>query len=232
MLADFFESHRQMSSQHLEYVPTARVVLAKALDERDTGGFTIGVQGVTSDHEDYVKFGTAIGHLIGPTNHDAMSRTFYARFVVRATDAGDSYRRQAYRRFTLHTDGTFVDEATDWLLMMKFSELHARGGESRLLHLDDWESLKRFSEHPPGAYPFTYRSPASKKRRAVRCTANIFQDQRARVHRLYGVAIARRELIAECIQGPVVHLAWKVSNWVSKRWPSLLEWIWSPMLKR
>ncbi|MCG5076288.1 glutarate dioxygenase GlaH [Paraburkholderia tagetis] len=185
VLADFFESHRQMSSQHLEYVPTARFVLAKALDERlgagfrqtlrailherDNGGFTIGVQGVTSDPEDYVKFGTAIGHLIGPANHDAMSGTFYARFVVKSTDASDSYLRQAYRLFTLHTDGTFVDEATDWLLMMKFSEHHARGGESRLLHLDDWADLKRFSEHPLGAYPFTYRSPASKN--VAQCVA-------------------------------------------------------------
>jgi hypothetical protein len=31
---DFIESQRQMSSQHLEYVPTARFVLAKALDDR------------------------------------------------------------------------------------------------------------------------------------------------------------------------------------------------------
>lgn len=77
-------------------------------------------------------------------------------------DAGDSCLHQAYRLFTLHTGGTFVDEAMDWLLMMKFSERHAIGGESRLLHLDDWSDLKRFSEHPLGAYPFTYRSPPSK----------------------------------------------------------------------
>lgn len=178
VLVDFIESHRQMSSQHLEYVPTARFVLAKALDDRlgagfrqtlrailhdrESGGFTIGVQGVTTEPEDYVKFGTAVAHLIGPANHDSMSGTFYARFVVKDTDASDSYLRQAYRLFTLHTDGTFVDEATDWLLMMKFSERHASGGESRLLHLDDWTDLKRFSEHPLGAYPFTYRSPPSK----------------------------------------------------------------------
>ena len=41
----------------------------------------------------------------------------------------------------LHTDGTFVDEPTDWLLMMKMIEQNARGGESRLLHLDDWKEL-------------------------------------------------------------------------------------------
>ncbi len=177
-LADFFESQRHVDSQNLEYVPTARFILAKALvdrfgvqfqktlrailHDRDSGGFTVGVQGATHDHDDYVKFGTAVGHLVGPSNHDAMSGTFYARFLVKDTDASDSYLRQAYRLFTLHTDGTFVDEATDWLLMMKFSERNATGGESRLLHLDDWQDRKRFSEHPLGSYAFTYRSPPSK----------------------------------------------------------------------
>lgn len=85
-----------------------------------------------------MRFGTAIGHILGPGNHDSMSGTYYARFVVKHTDASDSYLRQAYRLFTMHTDGTFVTEATDWLLMMKFAEKNAVGGESRFLRLDDW----------------------------------------------------------------------------------------------
>jgi protein CsiD len=62
----------------------------------------------------------------------------------------------------LHTDGTFVDEPTDWLLMMKFEERNAKGGESRLLHLDDWEEFTQFAEHPLAGYRFTYKSPPSK----------------------------------------------------------------------
>ncbi|WP_220271962.1 glutarate dioxygenase GlaH [Crenobacter cavernae] len=177
-LEAFFSRFAQFNSQHLEYVPYARFTLAQGLAElvgdgflaalsaivhdRDSGGFTVGVEGVTNDPQDYVKFGTAIGHLIGPGNFDAMSGTYYARFVVKDSDASDSYLRQAYRLFTLHTDGTFVDEATDWLLMMKFEERSAAGGESRLLHLDDWEDLETFAEHPLAAYAFTYTSPPSK----------------------------------------------------------------------
>lgn len=112
--------------------------------------------------QDYVKFGTAVSHLIGPGNYDSMSGTYYARFLVKDTDSSDSYLRQAYRLFTLHTDGTFVDEATDWLLMMKFAEQNAVGGESRVLHLDDWEELERFANDPLGSYEFTYKSPPSK----------------------------------------------------------------------
>lgn len=178
LLQTFFSSFRDVGTQALEYVPYKRFTLAARLEElfgaslgqairhilhdRQSGGFTIGVQGQTVDPEDYVKFGTAVSHLVGTPNFDAMTGTYYARFTVKDTDNSDSYLRQAYRLFTLHTDGTFVEEATDWLLMMKFEERNAVGGESRILHLDDWEELEKFSSHPLGSYPFTYKSPPSK----------------------------------------------------------------------
>ncbi|KAJ3472537.1 hypothetical protein NLI96_g13322 [Meripilus lineatus] len=62
----------------------------------------------------------------------------------------------------MHTDGTFVSEATDWLLMMKFAEHCATGGESRLLHLDDWEEIEPFINHKLATRPFLYRAPGSK----------------------------------------------------------------------
>jgi protein CsiD len=46
--------------------------------------------------------------------------------------------------------------------MMKFSEANAVGGESRFLHLDDWEECGRFLEDPLGAKPFQYNAPGSK----------------------------------------------------------------------
>jgi protein CsiD len=178
VLERFFAETKSVNSQNLEYVPYMRFVVAGKLEQllgeefrntvrgilrdRSSGGLTVSVQGVTDDADDYVKFGTALGHLVGPANHDSMSGTYYARFLVKDTDTSDSYLRQAYRLFTLHTDGTFVDEPTDWLLMMKFSEHNAVGGESRLLHLDDWEQLEEFSTHPLASYKFTYKSPPSK----------------------------------------------------------------------
>jgi protein CsiD len=46
--------------------------------------------------------------------------------------------------------------------MMKMVEENARGGESRLLHLDDWKGLDRFSNHPLASHKFTYKAPSSK----------------------------------------------------------------------
>lgn len=177
-LASFFSAVRSIDVQRLQYVPYMRFVLAQKLEaalagrflddvraivrDRQSGGFTIGVTGCTTDPGDYVKFATAVSYLIGPSNFDGMSGTYYARFQVKHTDESDSYLRQAYRTMTLHTDGTYVDEQTDWLLMMKFAEEHATGGETRVLHLDDWDALRTFSEHPLATHIFTYKSPPSK----------------------------------------------------------------------
>ena len=82
---------------------------------------------------------TAIAHLIGIPNHDSMAGKYYARFHVKHDDSSDSYLRKAYRNMDLHTDGTYVKEVTDWLVMTKLEEQNVQGGETAMLHLDDWE---------------------------------------------------------------------------------------------
>ncbi|QHT47735.1 glutarate dioxygenase GlaH [Halobacillus sp. ACCC02827] len=178
VVTQFLNEVQDISVEQLEYIPYQRLIVADALmqlldedfqtlvctmlHDRNSGGFTIGLQGRTSSTEDYVKFSTALSHLAGVPNFDAMSKKYYARFSVKHTDDSDSYLRQAYRRFTLHTDGTYVDEPTDWLLMMKMEEENAVGGSSRLLHLDDWEDFDYFYNQPLGKHPFVYKAPASK----------------------------------------------------------------------
>jgi glutarate dioxygenase len=178
LLAAFFAEARDVDVQDLQFVPFMRFILAGRLGrligdgfrqeirnilvDRNHGGFTLGVQEITTTDEDYVKLATAVSHLVGPANFDAMSRSYFARFVVKHTDDSDSYLRQAYRTVTLHTDGTYVDEPTDWLLMMKIGERHAEGGESRLLHLDDWKDLAHFSHHALATHRFTFKAAASK----------------------------------------------------------------------
>lgn len=181
-LKQFFEEIEGISIERIEYVPFERYYLAKTLKEilgesfqktirqilndRKCGGFTIGVQGQTEKTDDFVRFGTAITHLVGAPNFDAMTNKFYARFEVKHTDNSDTYLRQPYRTLELHTDGTFVNEPTDWLIMMKFIEKNAVGGESRLLHLDDWKELTKFEKHPLASHEFRF-SYADRKSKNV-----------------------------------------------------------------
>jgi len=164
----------------LEYKPFTRFTIAKSLNDiasgklgnfinsilrnRDTGCFIIGPKNLSSkiNQNFLVKLSTAITHLIGNPNHDSMAGKYYARFHVKHEDNSDSYLRKAYINMDLHTDGTYVKEKTDWLLMSKLEEENVQGGETSLLHLDDWEHLNELFKDEVGKQNFIWGSPKSK----------------------------------------------------------------------
>jgi protein CsiD len=164
----------------LELKPFTRFTLAKSLDDltdnklselmnsiirdRSTGCFIIGPKDISSkiNKTFLVKLSTAIAYLIGIPNHDAMAGKYYARFHVKHEDSSDSYLRKAYRNMDLHTDGTYVKEVTDWLIMTKIDEQNAEGGETAMLHLDDWEHCNDLYNDPVGKQNFVWGSPKSK----------------------------------------------------------------------
>ncbi len=164
----------------LELKPFTRFTLAKSLDDltnnqlselmnsiirdRSTGCFIIGPKNISAKINDtfLVKLSTAIAHLIGVPNHDAMAGKYYARFHVKHEDSSDSYLRKAYRNMDLHTDGTYVKDITDWLIMTKIDEQNVEGGETAMLHLDDWEHCEDLFNDPVGKQNFVWGSPKSK----------------------------------------------------------------------
>ena len=172
-----FQKH---SITSLEYKPFSRFTLAKSLDEvfenklgkalvkilndRETGTIIIEpeVSNKKFDKDFLVKLSTGFAYLVGNPNFDSMTDKYYARFYVKHQDASDSYLRKAYTNLDLHTDGTYVKEKTDWLIMTKMEEQGVSGGESVILHLDDWEHLEELSNDPVGQKNFTWGSPKSK----------------------------------------------------------------------
>ena len=164
----------------LEYKPFSRFSLAKSLDEvfekklskklveilnnRETGTVIVEpeVSNKRFDKEFLVKLSTGLSYLIGNPNFDSMSGKYYARLTVKHEDNSDSYLRKAYTNLDLHTDGTYVKEKTDWLIMTKMEEQGVSGGESVILHLDDWEHLEEMSKDPTGQEDFAWGSPKSK----------------------------------------------------------------------
>ena len=164
----------------LEYKPFTRFTIAKSLDDlsdnklskflnkiirdRNTGCFIIKPKNLISKINDtfLVKLSTAVSHLIGKPNHDAMAGKYYARFHVKHEDKSDSYLRKAYTNMDLHTDGTYVKEKTDWVLMSKLEEKNVKGGETAMLHLDDWEHCNELFNDPVSKENFIWGSPKSK----------------------------------------------------------------------
>ena len=172
-----FKKHSILS---LEYKPFSRFSLAKSLDEvfqnklsktlndilndRDTGTAIVepDISNKKFDKDFLVKLSTGLAYLVGNPNFDSMTGKYYARFYVKHQDSSDSYLRKAYTNLDLHTDGTYVKEKTDWLIMTKMEEQNVSGGESVILHLDDWEHLEDLSSDPVGQEDFIWGSPKSK----------------------------------------------------------------------
>ena len=164
----------------IEYKPFTRFTIAKSLDDltqnqfslminkilkdRNFGCFIVSPQKQSSNIDDVflLKLSTAIAYLIGNPNHDAMAGKYYASFYVKHEDKSDSYLRKAYTNMDLHTDGTYVKEVTDWLLMTKLEEKNVEGGETALLHLDDWEYCEELFKDPVAKQNFIWGSPKSK----------------------------------------------------------------------
>ena len=189
--------------QAIEYKPFLRFAIADLLDEicyrqlasslneilkdRNHGAFVLSYEGAEGGDSDfYVLLSTAVSHLIGLANFDSMHGKFYARFVVENTEESDSYLRQAYHRLELHNDGTYVDERTDFVLMMKMDEQHMQGGETLLLHIDDWQGLDKFYHHELGKQPITWGSPKSKNV-TTKVSHPVFfeEDENGKPHMLF-----------------------------------------------
>ena len=172
-----FKKHTILS---LEYKPFSRFSLAKSLDEvfenklsetliktlndRKTGTVIVEpeIKNKKFDKDFLVKLSTGLAYLVGNPNFDSMTDKYYARFHVKHQDSSDSYLRKAYTNLHLHTDATYVNEKTDWLIMTKMEEQNVSGGESVILHLDDWEHLDELSNNPVGQQNFIWGSPKSK----------------------------------------------------------------------
>ena len=165
---------------NLEHKPFTRFTVSKSLEDlsnnklssflrsvlkdRNTGCVLIEPEQKISkiDQNFLIKLSTAITHLVGIPNHDSMSGKYYAQFNIKHEDDSDSYLRKAYINMDLHTDGTYVNESTDWILMTKIKEVNVKGGQTVLLHLDDWEHLDELSKNPIGKEDFIWGSPKSK----------------------------------------------------------------------
>jgi protein CsiD len=186
-ISAFQAETQQWGVQALEYKPFLRFAIANQLNQccggqlqdqlqniihdRASGAFLLqfespkqgAVTEQDSDTDFYVKLSTAVSHLIGLSNFDSMGGKYYARVTVKNDDSSDSYLRQAHRRMELHNDGTYVNERTDYVLMMKMAEKNMEGGNSLILHLEDWQDLNTFVNDPVSQQDIEWSAPPSKQ---------------------------------------------------------------------
>lgn len=141
-----------------------QTLLQSTLTNRNQGALLITPEGINDvcQGDDMVKIATAFVHLVGRSNFDDMTGKFYARWAVVNTDNSDSYLRQPQKPLELHNDGTYVNQVTDYVLMYKIDEQNMQGGDSQLLHLDDWEDLDKYFNHHLAKRVMKWSAPPSK----------------------------------------------------------------------
>ncbi|MGX4667942.1 glutarate dioxygenase GlaH [Cerasibacillus sp. JNUCC 74] len=191
ILEKFFKEVEKIDLQRLKYVEFERFYLANKLDklvgdnfssvitgilkDREHGGFSLNGNSKLSNKTNFIKLSTAITHCVGKSMFDAMTGNYYAEFAVKHTDESDTYLRSAYKSLHLHSDGAYEAEIVDWLLMMKLDEQNAVAGNSKLLHIDDWEEQKKYSKNPIGQEKVKRQGAKSKNVEAPQYRPTFFE---------------------------------------------------------
>lgn len=173
-LENFVELTATLNIQDIEYIPFLRYhlsdclikalkekqfqfMLTNILTDREQGAIIISVPNEKfAQDECGLKLSTALAYLIGHANIDVLSGKYFAKFIL--TDAKDAPSKlfSPYTNFTMHTDGAFFNEPTDWVMLTKLAEINSTGGESRLLHLEDWEDFGKYYNHKFSTHPFLF----------------------------------------------------------------------------
>jgi protein CsiD len=150
-----------ISIRDLEHIPYFRFLIAREfesmfqikdilleiLNDYNTGALLLNLNNDLNE-EHYVKLSTAISHLLGIPDIDPLSGKYYATFTVTHTGKQLPSLLRPYETFKMHTDGAYMKKIPDWIFFMKMAEVGVTGGQSRLLHIEDWNEFDYFYHHP------------------------------------------------------------------------------------
>jgi len=166
----FLASVDKIDVEELNFIPFKRYICAKhfcdsqenddldrivkTVSDYDTGCAAINSRSNLNSAQ-YIKISTAISHLLSQPISEP-SGNYYGLTTVQHDDNPALKILDPYQTFALHTDGVFMDNPVDWLMMMKTGEEHAVGGNSRLLHIADFTKFEEFKNEPHGSTIFDF----------------------------------------------------------------------------
>jgi len=175
LVENFLTDVSDISIRDLDHIPYKRFLLAKRFEDliniryilKDTltdfkkGAVSIDFNQKKTCWDDCIKISTAISHLLGVPDLDPLSGKYYATFTVQHAEASLPHILRPYEDFKMHTDGAYLKQTPDWIFFMKMEENEAVGGESKLLHVDDWEEFIKYYSHSLQQRQFKFIAPPS-----------------------------------------------------------------------
>ncbi len=139
---------RFLVAHEFEQIFGIKDILLNALKESETGAVLIKFRLYKPQEDIDIKLSTALAYLLGIPNVDPLSGKHYATFTIKHTDTQMPELLRQYEAFKLHTDGAYMKKVPDWIFFMKMAETAARGGRSKLLHINCWDDFDYFYNHP------------------------------------------------------------------------------------
>ncbi|WP_137136551.1 carbon starvation induced protein CsiD [Rhizobium sp. FKY42] len=107
---------------------------------------------------------TGLGYLVGTPRCDEKNDNL-AYFDI-SSDDPINFNPDAV--LPLHTDGTYYNGNTDWIICGKVFDTSTVGGESLLLHVNDWADYSRFSSDEWSSREFVFRGPSAQDPRKAK----------------------------------------------------------------
>ena len=133
---EYIPYFRFLVAHEFEQIIGLKDILLNALKEAETGAILIKFHHYKPQEDNDIKLSTALSYLLGTPNIDPLSGKYYAIFTIKHTDMQMPELFRQYEAFKLHTDGAYMKKVPDWIFFMKMAETAARGGKSKLLHIN------------------------------------------------------------------------------------------------
>ena len=137
--------------------PMARLADAVRSILRDRNHGIVIVRSGKNAPDEIERFEEELGHRIGPLLYELGTGGRYTRRLTSTYTGSESKQPGVYR---LHTDAPYHCPPPDWMALGKLEDSASGGGDSRLLHLDDWTELERFNTDRRAAEKVLWREPA------------------------------------------------------------------------
>ena len=155
--------------------------LLKVLRDWNAGALIIDASEANPSSEEIYLLSTAVAHCLNaPRCDDKGSHVIHFKMSDRQKDEHPLVN--PYNPTPLHTDGNYYAGRTDWLLFAKAIEENVKGGESNLLHINDWKDYAKFREHPLAKHNFVFQGPGhGDSRRATVGNRNDIEEVRQAV---------------------------------------------------
>ncbi len=137
--------------------------LITKLKSYEYGGFLVSYPKHLSNLSNDLKIATAFAFCLGAPQIDELTKKYYAEIDLTPKTKGDSFLSEPFHDLRLHTDGTFYQDSSEWVMLSKITQNDLIGGELSLHHIQDISNIQKIATSAIALSNFKFQASESKK---------------------------------------------------------------------